>query len=562
MVGLAVALLFAVLSAPGTAHAQETAPSTFYVTRFDDPPPDGCLPDDCSLREAVIAANAVPNVKRILLPLPGTYTLTRVGGGEDAAQTGDLDVTEGLAIRGLGPAGTVIDAGGLDRIFDVSNAEHALTLELSRLSLSNGHAIASATDGGDGGAIRALASLELIDIAIRGSVADGSGGGVFAQGEWLGMVGGVVENNEAVVAGGGIYSASERTHLSGGTFRLNTADEGGAFWTSATEFVVRGSAIDGNSARRGGGGFFGDNVIARAEAVRLANNVALEDGGAAFGGGALDVHETTIEGNEAGRDGGGIYAEGSLNVTNSTLSGNSAGRGGAVISFGAVEMENTTVSGNSAGIVGGVFVDRGAASLRYVTIAENTSETGSGANLGNDGGAVTIANSIVAGAGADNCGGEIESLGYNLDSGASCGFAAAGDVTNADPMLAPLADNGGRTWTHALLDGSAALDIAGDCNLRDQRGLWRPQDGDSDDTAACDAGAFERQDPRCLPRGDANHDGRTNAIDAFLILQYEAELIEDISCSADVNIDGIVYVSDATIVLQISAGLFSPPFPN
>lgn len=61
------------------------------------------------------------------------------------------------------------------------------------------------------------------------------------------------------------------------------------------------------------------------------------------------------------------------------------------------------------------------------------------------------------------------------------------------PMLGPLADNGGPTWTHALLPGSPAID-AGDpalCEATDQRGVARPKNGDGDGNPVCDIGAFE-----------------------------------------------------------------------
>src|SRR5918994_6909781 len=61
----------------------------FTPTRFDDPAPDGCQPTDCSLREAIIAAEANPNASTIHVPA-GTYNLTRAAaaGTTDAATMG------------------------------------------------------------------------------------------------------------------------------------------------------------------------------------------------------------------------------------------------------------------------------------------------------------------------------------------------------------------------------------------------------------------------------------------------------------------------------------------
>jgi hypothetical protein len=80
----------------------------------------------------------------------------------------------------------------------------------------------------------------------------------------------------------------------------------------------------------------------------------------------------------------------------------------------------------------------------------------------------------------------VTSGGGNVDDGFECGFTTA-DRRGVDPLLGPLADNGGPTDTFALGAGSPALDFAGACGLAaDQRGLARPP-------SACDSGAFEAQ---------------------------------------------------------------------
>ena len=87
--------------------------ATFTVTKTADTN-DGSCSADCSLREAIIAANAAGGTNTIDLP-GGTYTLTLAGGGEDAAATGDLDITHAnLTISGHGSDTTIIDGGGID----------------------------------------------------------------------------------------------------------------------------------------------------------------------------------------------------------------------------------------------------------------------------------------------------------------------------------------------------------------------------------------------------------------------------------------------------------------
>ena len=84
--GVAVAVWIVLAGAPNAAAA------TFAVTRTDDPAPDACDPSDCSLREAVLAANALPGSDALLLPA-GHFRLSIPGPGENAGAAGDLDLT-------------------------------------------------------------------------------------------------------------------------------------------------------------------------------------------------------------------------------------------------------------------------------------------------------------------------------------------------------------------------------------------------------------------------------------------------------------------------------------
>jgi titin len=88
----------------------------------------------------------------------------------------------------------------------------------------------------------------------------------------------------------------------------------------------------------------------------------------------------------------------------------------------------------------------------------------------------------------------MQSLGYNLSPDTTCAFTGPGDQQNVDPMLAPLANNGGLTQTQTLMASSPAIDAGPlDCPppALDQRGQARPKDGNGDSVARCDIGAFE-----------------------------------------------------------------------
>jgi CSLREA domain-containing protein len=195
-----------------------------------------------------------------------------------------------------------------------------------------------------------------------------------------------------------------------------------------------------------------------------------------------------------------------LNLSDATLTQNSTSccAGGAIGSQGTTTLTNVTLSGNSsAGHGGGLELSAGTTNLNSVTITGNTNVVGgagSGGGLNAFGGNVNLRDTIVAGntdasaaLTANDCnqgagGGTITSLGNNLiGDTAGCFFVAlASDITNQPAGLGALATNGGLTQTHALMEGSRAIDTgSGMCPAADQRGVARPQ------RSACDIGAFE-----------------------------------------------------------------------
>jgi hypothetical protein len=109
----------------------------------------------------------------------------------------------------------------------------------------------------------------------------------------------------------------------------------------------------------------------------------------------------------------------------------------------------------------------------------------------------TLVGSILDNVGGD-CGSSVTvtSHGHNIDSDGTCGLTDPTDLPNTDPMLGPLQDNGGPTWTHALQLGSPAIDAIPvvDCAVAegaDQRGVRRPLNGDGLPGSLCDIGAYE-----------------------------------------------------------------------
>ena len=223
-------------------------------------------------------------------------------------------------------------------------------------------------------------------------------------------------------------------------------------------------------------------------------------GGIEVQGGILTLNRVTVSGNAAAGAGGGIYHTSNiaganppttLNVNLSTISGNIAqsGTGGGIYQAGPAQVVVSTISGNTAQAGGGAIDSHADLGIGASTIASNS--TGVRNNQSNP---VFVQTTILANTGA-NCAvtstGPFYSLGYNLDSGATCGFNGTGDFANTDPKLEPtLAKNGGTTQTHALLGGSPAIDRIPTSQAlcqssTDQRGVARPFG------SACDIGAYE-----------------------------------------------------------------------
>ena len=217
-------------------------------------------------------------------------------------------------------------------------------------------------------------------------------------------------------------------------------------------------------------------------------------------------------------DGGAVGTEGSLELNSVTISGNKSDGPPAISNAGwfgltTTTLTNVTISGNVKRIGGNIVANwAGELHLRNVTIHNNMSpdidpdRNDDGGAIGNfpalDSARTTLQNTIVSsptetascrrpGVVVPGRISEIVSLGHNIASDETCDlwFRSEGDQTSADPKLGPLQNNGGRTKTHALLDGSPAIDAGSGCPPLDQRGAGRFG-------AACDVGSYEKAGPR------------------------------------------------------------------
>jgi hypothetical protein len=391
-----------------------------------------------SLRDALASANDGDTIDFDSSLNGQTITLT----------SGQLVVDNSVTISGPGANLLALDGNANDRIFSINpGGNPGETVIISGLTIRNGHAVT----GNDGGGILNVdATLTVIGCTLSGN----SGNGVFS-------------------AGGGI------------------ANEAGEF-TNAT-LTVTNCTVGDNSAGFGGG---------------ISNS-------SGAGGVTLTVTNSTISGNSSilscgdGGGGGGIFSGAgkiggaTVTVSNSIISGNSADCGGGVVSGAGFTVSNSTISGNSATTTCGGIENFGDLTVTNSTISDNTAVNPGGAiynsfmaNIAN-----TVLNAGASGGTIFNVPGfTFTSLGYNLASDDGGGvLTGPGDQINTDPMLGPLQDNGGPTFTHALLPGSPAID-AGDPSftpppLYDQRGspFHRVFDGH------IDIGSFEVQPVRATP---------------------------------------------------------------
>jgi uncharacterized repeat protein (TIGR01451 family)/CSLREA domain-containing protein len=346
-----------------------------------------------------------------------------------------------------------------------------------------------------------LDGLTISDGAAAGDV----GGGVLNRG--LLSLDGVVFTNNSANSGGAVYNTGVVT-ATASVFQNNTASvNGGSIAnTGGGRVTLDDTLIQGGSAGVLGGGIYNTGVITLTNSA-VRNNRASFGAGIQSAAGSVALIGTTVSANNATQDAGGVQNGGVLTIDGSSIDRNTASvSAGGIDNSGAVTLANTTISGNSAALHGGGIANLGDLRLNNATIANNSADSdgdggGDGGGVFNNiGSAFVFTNTILAGNSdrgeqAPDCAGALTSGGHNLIQRiAGCAItSASGDRIGANPQIGLLADNGGRVPTHALLAGSPAIDAGNQdtCELRDQRGVARPRDGDGVGPPVCDIGAYE-----------------------------------------------------------------------
>jgi hypothetical protein len=509
--------------------------ATCNVTRLGDFGAGGTIGDFSrgDLRFCINKTNAEPGQDTINLNVTGTINLT-------AALP---DISDDVIMLGPGAGNLTVrrNTGGDYRIFTVAGG----TVEIRDLTVSNG-------ESNVGGGIYNQASLTLDGVVISDNRSE-------------------VVGNPELPQGGGVYNAGSLT-ITNSTISNNVSTSGhdtygggihnlGTLLLYNTTISNNRASSDGHGPEDGyGGGIFNaGSGVAVLNSTKVLDNEA--DGRNAFGGGihnlgSLSVHESAIVNNSAMpkgastptlAEGGGIYNEGTFNVANSTLAENSAfacvyghstadGYGGGIVNkAGSGTIINSTIVDNWAAASnadffndltrafgGGIAHRGGALTVLHTTIASNDAFGASPNHIAAGGGILIEAtldmrNTIVAANFSDSdvdISGTLASSGYNLieDSSGGSGYATT-DILDVDPMLGPLADNGGPTQTIALQPGSPAIDSGDNTDAPefDQRGPGFPRIVNG----AIDIGSFEVQSTG-VPKADL-----------YLVLLLTADLNDD-----------------------------------
>ena len=434
-----------------------------------------------SLRQAILMANAFGGADISFSNVTGTITLL----SPLPALAANITIT--------GPGTNLLTVSGNDQ-FQVFCMNSGTTNVLSGLTIANGTGTNDLGSGVGGGIYNAgdllMQHCEVVNCEVGG---------------WKS---GQLDTTEACY-GAGIANDGNLT-MEDCTVSGCSADNGYKYVDNSCggiandgNLTMRDCTVSGCSAQSAGG--IGNNAnLLLTNCIIESCEAYVYDGGGIFSSGSLTIHSCIISNcltaYVAGR-GGGIASSGILAMTNSTIVDNEAiGWGGGLEVSGASLMVGCTVSGNYATYTGGgIFNEGGLLSLlnctvsgnvafgcgiansstiyaNHCTVAFNANEWT--VNLEVENGVFYSQNSIFADNGTNDVYGVLISMGYNLiqnTNGCTITNSQPTDIYGADPLLGPLQDNGGPTWTCALLPGSPAIDQGTSGGLStDQRGVPRP----------------------------------------------------------------------------------------
>ena len=485
-------------------------PSTFTITDLGDAGSGFGLEGD--LRYAINTANAnLDPTNRIVFRagLTGTITLSQ----------GNLPIKKNLEIDGPGADLLTVSGGLQSGVFNITSDAAAQVVRLADVTIADGTGVVDPFNRIEGGGLyNDHAAVTLIRCVFTGNMLAGN---ALGEGGAIYNGGGSLELDACTVSGN---SAGDST--------LYANRAGGIFSGGSQPVVLRNVELSGNT------GFDGAAIDSTGPLTMLdshvADNIAVRGSAIAISQftGSTTIRGSTVERNRgtqpavslrtsqiidstiADNVGGGIQGSG-LTISGTTISGNTAlansGTGGVSINGGNNHLTNCTISGNTGHLTGGGLAYTSADAIVEMTNCTITDNTVPDATGSQGGGGIWVTsssrvarfvmhNTIVAGNSSTSQGpdvwGAVISFGYNLigQTDNSSGWIntdrTGTSMAPLDPLLSPLQDNGGPTWTHALASNSPAIN-AGDpfaSELYDQRGTMRDAFGHYD------IGAFQTQE--------------------------------------------------------------------
>lgn len=386
-----------------------------------------------SVRSALQAANNTAGADTIFLGT-GTYTLSLAGANENAAATGDLDVTDSLTIQGLGVGSTTIDAAAIDRVLDIFAGA---TVTLKDLTITGGDLT------GEGGGIRNAGTLTLDNVVISDNISRGdNGGGTLANpaptgGTQNGLGGGIYNSGTLTISASTITGNTAQGGRGGSSSSYGSGGGGGGLGAGGGLFNFGGtvnitsSTFDSNAATGGDGNFGGPGYTGPGSAGGGAGGsggntgvVGLNGTGGSYGGGGGGGGAASTPTGQGGNGGSGGFGGGGGGGGNTASSGGAGGTGGGA---GGAGLENSGFGGGGGGgggmgAGGAIFNRSGTINVTNVTLSGNTA-------TGGNGGGAFATSGATSGSGADGRGGGL--------------FVQAGTVNAVNVTIASNTANGG-----------------------------------------------------------------------------------------------------------------------
>lgn len=445
---------------------------TLTVTKTADTN-DGVCDADCSLREAVTAANALASPSAVSFALPlfsSSQTIT--------LSLGELFIEDNHRVSITGPGANLLTISGNNssRILRVKRDD---IVTITGLTMTNGNGVGGFSSN-EGGAIfiepnGVATQLSLINTVVSGNTAT-VGGAIRGLGmSTLNITGSTIIGNVANYSpgGGGIYFDTGTLNITNSTISNNTASfqngAGGGISVGSAIFNLTGSTVTGNSATFTGGISVGGTGALLNSTI--TNNHAASAGGGlgVSSNGNITLTDTTINGNSiagVNGNGGGISNNGRVTLINSTVSNNSATSGGGIFTAGGLTTSGSTINLNTATNGAGIYNNAGGTTNTPVTltnslIRDNNASSFGGGIYNRD--AVNVVNStVINNFSGTNGGGAFNVLLNGVGAGTLTVTASTFSANTSNAAGAGIANQSGAViLTNSTVSGNTAHGVGG-----------------------------------------------------------------------------------------------------